>query len=351
MIVEDTFSVMSSLRPPRSFSTLLCIAMLVVVSFIFALNSLNSVVIAVDDEQQRVVSNDAVITNVTTTTKNKEEFIRPYRSPRNQTGSWIGNMWIPPTGWKLYSNQELQDFYREKSILWIGDSTARRAAMTMFAILNSTEPHVSVHAVNHPGVIDINRRKVTENCTLEFNGTVHLNICRGMNGKQFLIGSSTSCTDDMKTLVQEELAGNSTITQHIDLIIVSIGIWDGLGRCGKRPQEKLFASLDETMAGLNTLQAKRGTTFVWRTSGFSDDAHTFQNIPPMNRHAMDRIDQYAMEYQKRGIQSNFTYVNWGGAIEPRSRSPERIQGDIKPHYGLEPRLVLVQMITNVLKGN
>jgi hypothetical protein len=43
-----------------------------------------------------------------------------------------------------------------------------------------------------------------------------------------------------------------------------------------------------------------------------------------------------------------SYVNWGDAVAPRSFAAERIVGDLKPHYGLEPRQMLVQMITNQL---
>jgi len=145
---------------------------------------------------------------------------------------------------------------------------------------------------------------------------------------------------------------------------------------------------------------------LWRTSGFVDDDSTNYNnnnnnnnndyhhsgqvklskanmiVQEMNNFVMDYIDQrnqqlllssllLTQQEQNqttsssalgRFIQKNnnnchhttttnnyLTYVDWGGAIQSRSFGKERIQGDLKPHYGLEPRLVLIQMITNRLK--
>jgi hypothetical protein len=52
-------------------------------------------------------------------------------------GTWIGNTWIPPPGWRMFTVAELQDMYKNKSILWIGDSTARRSSLTMYAVLRA----------------------------------------------------------------------------------------------------------------------------------------------------------------------------------------------------------------------
>lgn len=41
-------------------------------------------------------------------------------------------------------------------------------------------------------------------------------------------------------------------------------------------------------------------------------------------------------------------VDWGSAIYPRSFPPERIEGDMGPHYGLEARLLMAQMTTQQL---
>jgi hypothetical protein len=73
----------------------------------------------------------------------RETFQRVELTREEQRGSWIGNNWVPPVGWKHYSASELRNFYRDTSILWIGDSTARRAATTMYGILNTTNSNSS----------------------------------------------------------------------------------------------------------------------------------------------------------------------------------------------------------------
>jgi hypothetical protein len=61
----------------------------------------------------------------------------------------------------------------------------------------------------------------------------------------------------------------------------------------------------------------------------------------MNNAAMDFIDSL------QG-QSGLTYIDWGGAVLERSFGPDRIAGDLAAHYGVEPRFVLMQMLTNHL---
>jgi hypothetical protein len=60
-----------------------------------------------------------------------------YPLARTLTGTWMGNTWVPPTPWwRLYSVEDMQDVYRDRTVLWIGDSTARRTGMVHFSILN-----------------------------------------------------------------------------------------------------------------------------------------------------------------------------------------------------------------------
>jgi len=72
-------------------------------------------------------------------------------------GSWFGDTLIPPDGWKLCLASELQDFYKDSSMLWVGDSTCRRSFATFYGILNSTQEHVNVPEIDDASVIDINK--------------------------------------------------------------------------------------------------------------------------------------------------------------------------------------------------
>jgi hypothetical protein len=55
------------------------------------------------------------------------------------TGSWVGNTWVPTPPWRLYSVADLQALYRDRTVLWIGDSTSDRTARTHYAILSQQQ--------------------------------------------------------------------------------------------------------------------------------------------------------------------------------------------------------------------
>ena len=80
--------------------------------------------------------------------------------------TWIGNHWIPPKGYRLYSPEEMREYFSQYKILFLGDSTGRRAYATLYGIMNSTDlSNVRVPQVAHPSVIDVNKRIRVENCT------------------------------------------------------------------------------------------------------------------------------------------------------------------------------------------
>jgi hypothetical protein len=61
-------------------------------------------------------------------------------SPPQQHGHWIGSTWIPPSpSWRLYDPVEMLHAYSGKSVLFIGDSTSRRLAQTLYMMLEETE--------------------------------------------------------------------------------------------------------------------------------------------------------------------------------------------------------------------
>jgi hypothetical protein len=290
----------------------------------------------------------------------KNAFQRVELTREEQRGSWIGNNWVPPPGWRFYSASELRNFYRDTSILWIGDSTARRAATTMYGILNGPSNHVSVDAINHPSIIDVNKRSKTEElCERWTNHTHHPSLCRVMPGGSSRGGSfifkGEPCLVGLELFVRDELSGNSNITADVDIIIISLGIWEAIRPWDcKEKNEKPRSMLqiqNDTISLLEKLQSPR-QTIIWRTSGFMKSGRKDENfVIDMNGKAMDKIEEITSGQVSRrpnSSTSNLTYVDWGGALRPRSFGGERIEGDIKPHYGLEARYVLVQMITNQL---
>lgn len=59
----------------------------------------------------------------------------------NQDYSWLGNQWVPPPGVPFYTLHDMRKLVQAENILFIGDSTTRRACATMFAMLNATSTY------------------------------------------------------------------------------------------------------------------------------------------------------------------------------------------------------------------
>lgn len=303
-------------------------------------------------------------------------------------------------------------------MLWLGDSTARRAAMTLYALLESGPDadmfdesttngvhEVAYQSLTNRSVIDVNKGRVTVPCTKwgPINNTLPYKsstgiiaplpapaFCKPMphsqiehpggssSQKEFIIHTG-GCTKVFEYLLELELEllaatspsssspsssgrGNNatesddtsnSLVAAADVIVIANGIWEPFRpRDCRVPGRNITDILAGTIDKLDQVQRRRpGTVIVWRTSGFSATPAPNERsiIYTINTFVMDRIDELAARYRKEGIRSNLTYVHWGGAVGVRSHGDGRIKGDIDQHYGLEPRLTLVQMITNRLQ--
>jgi hypothetical protein len=263
-----------------------------------------------------------------------------------QWGVWIGNNWIPPDGWKLYTPKEMRLFYHDKSIFWIGDSTARRAAATMHGILKhaNSSSHISVRSINDVSVID--ERKSGDIKDELFRRPMPGGEARG----GLFLYQRIGCLLHLETFLQDELSGKSNTMESVDTIIVSIGIWEAKSSMECHDPERNANTVQSDVITLLTKLQSRQKMIIWRTSGYHHrEKHQF--ISDLNEHAMDKIEEIVLDQeQKNGTMSNLTFVDWGGAIRPRSFKQERIIGDTEEHYGLEPRYALIQMITNHLSS-
>jgi hypothetical protein len=113
-----------------------------------------------------------------------------------QQGNWIGTTWIPPYGWRAFSAADLRTLYKERSMLWLGDSTSRRTAYLFHAIINSdvnaswinsTDPSVrdsrdpTLNDINADGIIDMDKHYIVPSCKRvpkEFWGQFEVHVCR-----------------------------------------------------------------------------------------------------------------------------------------------------------------------------
>jgi hypothetical protein len=166
-----------------------------------------------------------------------------------------------------------------------------------------------------------------------------------------LLKSDAVCFRNVEWFFLQEYHGNTNVTADIDLVVLSLGIWEVIfpNVCRDKdggPNRTVLERLDDAIQAAAQFTAKTGKRVVWRTCGFDQDYSSGQDdqVRSMNQRLMDQIDAISA-----GGRTNLTYVNWAEAVEPRSFGAERMAGDMHAHYSYEPRVVLIQMITNHLQ--
>lgn len=152
---------------------------------------------------------------------------------RNMTGTWMGNSWIAPPPWRQFSVQDMQDLYHDRKVIWIGDSTARRAGMTLFSVLNATASlPVSVRSLEQD--IDVNKLAQTESCDkwhkhpVVSNDTAYpeITVCRRVRDHQGEVTHAwAQCVGTVQSILQAELRNNCVLLSEYQVVIISMGIW------------------------------------------------------------------------------------------------------------------------------
>lgn len=263
-------------------------------------------------------------------------------APIPQSGSWIGDTWIPPEPWKLFSAYQIRRIFRDRSVLWVGDSTTRRAATTLYTLLNSTsEPSNS--DLDSKEMLGVNKKEITEPCDRNTTSTYTPTLCRPMpgNAEKDYIVYRAFCYSDVELMINDELSGVGTLTKKADTLVVGLGVWYAARPIECADRRDKYEVLNDTLRSITKLaQARPDLTIVWRSSGYSD-SHA--------REVLDEINQRSRAFIENSQVNNLKYLDWAAAVESRSFGDSRISGDISTHYGLQPRLVLAQMIANTLK--
>jgi hypothetical protein len=310
--------------------------------------------------------------------------------------SWIGNLWIPPRGYRFYSLEEFRIYFARHSILFVGDSTARRTYATLYAILNATaattgdQEDVSIWDLDNPDVIDINKKETTEVCSKD-----GLALCRHQPQRRGLdnlaaLGHSNPtisnkmpfdlmggrCPSDIEALAKSSFQNRM---KDYSLIIISMGAAELNDMCEivsstkkskkKKPLRDYLSAVRELLLIAQRQGEPSGThtTIVWRTMGnigWSEDQQglislhkaQYRNIRIVNRIQQEERHTFNLSAfqdspstDQRRSGTRVTVVDWGKVMEPRSYPfRDRIAGDIPPHYGLEARVVFLQMLMNHL---
>ena len=276
-----------------------------------------------------------------------------------QKGVWIGNTWIAPTPWRNLTPLELLDLYKDKNMLWVGDSTARRSSTTLYGILDAAanakegeEVSVSMDAIDTATITEINKDFVAEPCNKWVNHTFHPFLCRDMPSGQHKEEYNfvhTFCLFQLEQFLMSELK-DQQITKNVDVMVISQGIWEAVPSktaiCQEGANNRTFPEIQTRNIELlaEFASANPSTNIIWRTSGH------YAAPAPRNPKAI-----YILEANKQAVEQitnlgikNLVLADWGGALFHRSFGPARIKGDLAPHYGLEGRLVMIQLIANKL---
>ena len=146
----------------------------------------------------------------------------------------------------------------------------------------------------------------------------------------------------------EDEAILTKLSKEYDLIIIAMGIWEQVRAWDCRSAnttagERLQTSL-EAMERTNP----PGLQLVFRNSGFDKRYESNNVIRNANAVAVQFFHDLDQKWEMGRYERNMTLVDWGGGMESRSYGENRIEGDLKPHYGLEARLLAIQQITHEL---
>ncbi len=306
----------------------------------------------------------------------------------NQTYTWYGNQWIPPPGVPLYTREEIREVFSQFDTLWIGDSTARRAYATTFALMNSTNSSISVSDLNKYEVIDVNkyffRGMVDEDsCTTQraraneflqpgmVNMWTNASLCRRVGKRSF---------DYIRTECLKELSDISRLHSEMkrySLVIIGMGIHDALKpqqcalgtessntsmaknvRVALTPYQNLEKqAINGWQAALqiaDTMKHSKAndtspTAVLWRTSGFDSKGgqSVTERVLYLNHLSSDFLQNKSITPELSN--GTLALVDWGASIYPRSLPPNKIEGDLSAHYGLEARMLMAQMTTQQLR--
>lgn len=325
------------------------------------------------------------------------------KPPVSWRGTWVGNNWMPwSTYYKTYSPVEIGRYFahleqtqgqweRGGSILFVGDSTARRQYATFYALLSqgiNGTTDLTIPSLDGSHVIDINKSgRITEKSAREgydlyrpvpvpdLNGGANFTTERtssNVTTTKFIGLRNEACLPDLVDMLRsawfrEELPS-------LSLVVFVIGPWEYDGRCFQNyPRSNITRQIFQIVQDeiLNNSTLNENIRFVWRTWGGKETGkstgpsarqpewmkaqthnvlvknliHNFQWEQWRKKH--DNIK--CLDNKKCATWNALTYVDWGMAMGPRLfPSDKRIHGDISNHFGLEARMAFIQQLTNHL---
>jgi hypothetical protein len=279
---------------------------------------------------------------------------------------WIGNQWFPPPRIPRYTPQVIQDLLQGESVLFIGDSTARQDYATMFNLMNaaSHEDDSSITVQNLNQGINVNKRHTTENCTLrtpEFEDM--LSVCRQVppSSRPPSISSMDISTHggafDLSTNPQPcNCFGNiptfmtifrDIIVQQYSILIFSLGIWESV-KVDACPDSGIPALVQALEFLKEFTQEQNDILVVWKTHGGGElETHEERQFTSdIHRHTQRWFQEYDQQQKQQQRRNMMVLVDFGSAVRPRTYGDDRIGGDSHNHFGVDARLLSLQMMVH-----
>ena len=86
------------------------------------------------------------------------DILNSIKSTNSSDYSWMGNNFVPPAGVPVFTPSQIKDYFQNRNVLFLGDSTNRRVYGTMRALINADDlDDVSLEALDK-----VHRRRLDE---------------------------------------------------------------------------------------------------------------------------------------------------------------------------------------------
>lgn len=264
---------------------------------------------------------------------------------------WVGNQWFLPDGYRVYSPREIRAFFSRHNSVWIGDSTMRRAYLTLHALMMTADPNhpLEVEELESRRVMNVNkveadgRTNQEETCKNYENGSFapidsRSLICRKVSSNDnsssaFMTYLGEGCLEPTASFLREKA---NRLFQNYSIIVVSTGLYDAIGRCENRRgslqtrlekrRNRIPVIANAFIMALSSFLSSRpanSTMLIYRTSGHHREGESEDNIQSMNQYMLNLTEK----------RSDIVSVDWGSAVLTRSFGEARIAGDNVYHYG------------------
>jgi hypothetical protein len=291
--------------------------------------------------------------------------------------TWVGNDWYFPdnSDYKIYSPRQMRDFFSRHKSVWVGDSTIRRAYLTLHLMMSMEDKDGDKHTLE---VDELESHDAMNINKQEANGTIpHQEkcndyekdafypiqdygiICRsvgGINGNNSTISSMTYLTEGcFKNMTPFLIEKREILQKQYDIVIISGGLYDAMSNCDEggaiywgEEQKRNTASERATAF------AKALVDVAQRPSKGHESRPPIVALRTSAHHLrhgyQDEIQRLNLQLLNLTHESNILPVDWGSAMLPRSFEPVRILGNNGYHFGSTARVLFLQMLMNKLVG-